>query len=512
MLRDDDDNIFFDLDAERAVLGAVLLDDLSAGTFARASSILSVKRVGGRDDPNGCTYEGDFSAPSHNVIFACMGEVLSRGEKLDVVTLANELRQARGENGGLLNAVGGVQYLGELTDHIPTTALIESHARIVRKAAELRRADEALVNARKALRGARDPDAAITSALDVMRRASDTEGSTRRGPRPLVEHCNAAWHDFEDRICGGGPAPLTWGLSALDRTIGGLPTGVVVIGGVQGRGKTAFVAQLLRANARRFLAEARAEQRKPQNGTWWTLEMPSKEVIWRHAIWDSGVPQSVVRDRRERLSDDHIEALTNAFAGLADLPIYLDGESSPNVLDIRAWLFANPLTRIAVVDWLGCLQPHPDAPRRAAQHEHAEMNMKVLAATARQLGITIVVPNQFIQSANRGGEQRMHDMLGGASIINDATAILVMRPNGDAMDDDNLPISIRAEKVRNGPNGIVNVIFRRKQGLFVEVDNGDEPLMSQHDERPIEPPAERRRRAPPPVAPAWHEASTALDD
>ncbi|MEI8257909.1 MAG: DnaB-like helicase N-terminal domain-containing protein [Deltaproteobacteria bacterium] len=105
-----------DLDAERAVLGGVLLDNSALDTV---ESIVTPP---------------DFYHPSHAVIFESVQAIKARGEPVDVVTLAAELRARE-----RLNTVGGAQYLGELTDTIPTIAHIEQHARIVADLAQVRR-------------------------------------------------------------------------------------------------------------------------------------------------------------------------------------------------------------------------------------------------------------------------------------------------------------------------------------------------------------------------------------
>lgn len=458
-----DDADFTDPAAERAVLSAILFDERQArGTYALAAQVIRV-RAERRDD--GVIIDGDFADPRHNLIFAAMGELSRRGEEIDARTVGAELRMM-----GRWNAVGG-QYLGDVIDEVITTTGLEAHARIVRREADRRRVDLALARARRTLRGSRDPDAALALTLDEVRTGVEA-GSVRGGPKPLAEYIEGNWQELEDRAKGSAPAPMTLGLGALDRaTGGGFPGQVITVAGVQGRGKTAWLAQMLKANARRFVAEADAEiaagneKAKPKRVAWWSLEMPGSELVWRHGGWDAGIPQAVLRSGK--LSQDEMNSLGDSFNAMHALPIDLDGESAVNVLDIRAWLYAHPNTKLAAVDWLGCLMPHPDAPKSAKPHEHAELNIKTLAMTARQLGITIVVPNQFAQEANRGAQQSMHHMLGGAAVVNYSSIIAVMRP-GDAMEGEDLPVSIRVEKSRLSGNTVVEAVFCRGTGEFVE--------------------------------------------
>jgi replicative DNA helicase len=105
-----------DLEAEKAVLGAVLLDN---AVFATVSAAVVAS---------------DFYHPAHAVIFECMLALNARGEPIDIVSLSAELR-----NRERLNAVGGMQYLGGLTETTPTVANAENHARIVADLAQVRR-------------------------------------------------------------------------------------------------------------------------------------------------------------------------------------------------------------------------------------------------------------------------------------------------------------------------------------------------------------------------------------
>ncbi len=105
-----------DLEAEKAVLGAVLLDNTVFATVSAA------------------VVASDFYHPAHAVVFECMLALNARGEPIDVVTLSAELR-----NRERLNAVGGMQYLGELTETTPTIANAENHGRIVADLAQVRR-------------------------------------------------------------------------------------------------------------------------------------------------------------------------------------------------------------------------------------------------------------------------------------------------------------------------------------------------------------------------------------
>src|SRR5258708_35203429 len=104
------------LDAERFVLGSILVDDS-----------LFIQMAGAID-------AGDFSLEKHRRIFIRMGELYERGERIDRVTLANELMRQ-----GQLEAVDGLGYLVSLDDGLPQIANLDAYVRIVRGKSLLRR-------------------------------------------------------------------------------------------------------------------------------------------------------------------------------------------------------------------------------------------------------------------------------------------------------------------------------------------------------------------------------------
>ena len=111
------DTRLIDIAAERAVLASMMLDNDTIAVIAA--------KVAPRD----------FYEPRHSVIFEGIVAVRARREPVDILTLTAELRDRE-----RLNAVGGAQYLGEITDFIPTTAHCETHASIVADLAGRRRA------------------------------------------------------------------------------------------------------------------------------------------------------------------------------------------------------------------------------------------------------------------------------------------------------------------------------------------------------------------------------------
>src|SRR5579885_2100431 len=104
------------VDAERLVLGSILLDD---SLYIQAAGTLEPE---------------DFSLEKHRRIFKRMGDLQERGERIDRVTVANELLKFNE-----LEACGGLSYLVSLDDGLPRISNLDSYIRIVKDKSVLRR-------------------------------------------------------------------------------------------------------------------------------------------------------------------------------------------------------------------------------------------------------------------------------------------------------------------------------------------------------------------------------------
>lgn len=206
--------------AERAVLAAALLDAEGAERV--------IPRLAGIVKP------ADFHDPRHATLWEAFLSIHTRGEPVDVLTVVAELR-ARDR----LNAVGGPQYVGELTDEIPTLAHCESHARIVLDLAARRRALEAFQGASARLL-AGDPLAAVQT---LVGRALTGDGDAHRAALvadDLDALMETVWNRRE-----GIQQPMATPWAGVDQLLGGgLWPGMYVLVGGTGAGKTQWAVQV----------------------------------------------------------------------------------------------------------------------------------------------------------------------------------------------------------------------------------------------------------------------------
>lgn len=229
-----------DPEAELAVLGAILLDPQAL------DQVRSLVRA------------EDFHRPDHALLFESMLALGERGVPIDVVTLAAELRSR-----DRLNAVGGPQRLGELTDALPTAAYVTTHALLVADRARARRVAEAARAAVVHLERGEPLDGPVAGQLaETLAREARRTALVDLGQ--CLESLSAEWEAPE--------AFTSTGLVQLDALLaGGLRAGDMVgVVGAAGGGKSAFVGQVALDAALAGAAVLYA-----------SVEMPPAEVLAR---------------------------------------------------------------------------------------------------------------------------------------------------------------------------------------------------------------------------------------
>src|ERR1041385_8479879 len=134
------------LDAERFVLGSILLDD---SLYVQAAGTLEAD---------------DFSLQKHRLIFRRMGELQDRGERIDRVTVANELMKFNE-----LESCDGLSYLVSLDDGLPRIPNLESYLKLVKDKATLRRiifASQHMIN--RCMMAEEGPDEILAGAEETL--------------------------------------------------------------------------------------------------------------------------------------------------------------------------------------------------------------------------------------------------------------------------------------------------------------------------------------------------------
>ena len=428
-----------DLEAERAVLGGVLLDNASLATV---ESIVA---------------SGDFYHPSHAVIFDAVHALSERGEPVDIVTLSQELRAKE-----RLNTVGGTQYLGELTDTIPTIAHIEQHARIVADLAQVRR----MIGAAHEIVGRGYGDRGTADAFLDFSAAKVFEIAQKRSKSslvPLEQAIQEAFERIEKTLERGARITGTeTGFRDLDTLTAGMHPGqLIIIAARPAMGKTSLVLNIA--------THAAASAAKPV--LFFSLEMPRVELANRMMCGEARIDQS--RLRSNMLTQDDMTALTAAASKLFSQPIYIDDSGDLTLLDLRAKARRMKTERdlsLIVVDYLQLMKASRDG-SESREREISEIS-RGLKSLAKELEVPIVALSQLNRAAEtRPGKDRrpqLSDLRESGAIEQDADVVMfIYRDEVYNRDTDDKGIAeVIIAKQRNGPTDTVRLRFVRELTRF----------------------------------------------
>lgn len=413
----------------------------------------------------------DFAGPAHVVVYECVRSIVAAGHEVDATTLSRTLR-ARGQFEG----VGGFRFINDVTDGVITPSNVEAHARIVRDAARTRRVAEA---ARKVA-----ALAASGATMDAVERAASAVSAAALAPeeRGLVSMADAigqVLQHLEDAAAGANVGGLRTGLTALDRQLGGLRPGqMIVVGARPAMGKSALAECFAAHIAGDELAAATREGRSPRTLVFASLEMPSMELAARAVSAAASV--DLARLLTGKVNQGELTAAFDHARVLARLPLKV-AAGNLRLSRIRALAHAEHArvgTLAVIVDYLQLVSPEQRSDNREREVAEVSRGMKLLAT---ELGCPVIVLSQLNRDLERRKDRRpmLSDLRESGSVEQDADVVLflyrdeVYEPNSA----DRGIAEVIVAKQRNGPTGTVRVRFDRTRTAFVDCDGevADDP-------------------------------------
>ncbi len=262
-----------------------------------------------------------FYREAHRRLFRAMTRLFERGDVIDVITLSEELKKT-----GELDAAGGLPYLAELLDAVPTAANIEYHAKIVKEKALLRRLIEA---ASTIIRDVYDQgERAVEEVLDeAEQRVFQVAQSHERGGFVWIKEI--LWPTFEhiERLqqSKSGITGVATGFSDLDRMTTGLQRGeLCIVAARPSMGKTSLVLNVAQ--------NAAIDHSIPV--AIFSLEMSKEQLVQRLLCAEGRVDSQ--RLRRGQLSAEEYQRLAAAAGHLNTAPLWIDDSPGSTVLEMRA--------------------------------------------------------------------------------------------------------------------------------------------------------------------------------
>ena len=356
------------LDAERSALGAMFLDKEA---IYRAMEIL-------RPD--------DFYKDAHRHIYQTVLDLANKGEPVDLVTVTEALRQSK-----RLDEVGGVAYLTELANAVPTAAHIDHYARIIEEKSLLRQLIHAAGEIMAASYEAREE---VEEILDEAERKIFSVANRRSGrtisslKQILIEAFEQIEYLYENK---GAVTGVPTGFADFDRLTAGLqPSDLIILAARPSMGKTTFALNMAENAAVRLKIPVAI----------FSLEMSREQLALKMLCAEAGVDNQ--RIRTGNLSEEDWPKLSHALGRLSEAKIFID--DSPN---ISAWEIRAKARRIkaehglglVIIDYLQLMQSRYRSENR--QQEVSEIS-RSLKALARELSTPVVALSQL----SRAVEQR----------------------------------------------------------------------------------------------------------
>ena len=428
------------LDAERFVLGSILVDD---------TAYISVA---------GDLEAEDFSLEKHRRIFLRMGELYARGEQIDRITLANELMKQ-----GQLESVDGLTYLVSLDDGLPTLSNLDGYVRIVRDKSVLRRiifTAQNLIN--RAILAEDEPDQILAGAEESLLKLGESRAKDALAtPKRILEEFEGGLNSFLDpskRIKG-----LSTGYLKLDEMTGGLHAGeLFVLAARPAMGKTALALNIAQHVATNPV--------NPATVAVFSLEMSRESLLTRMICAGARVDQQ--KFRAGYLNQEERRRLQKAAAELVKAPLYIDDTAGTHMMDIHSKLRrlkAEQGLGLVVIDYLQLMSGRGRFENRNAEISSITRGMKLLA---KELKVPILALSQLSRAPEtRPGDHRpqISDLRESGSIEQDADLVaFIFREEVYKPDREDLKglAELLLQKQRNGPTGRVNLVFLKEFTKF----------------------------------------------
>lgn len=393
----------------------------------------------------------DFYFPHHMTIFTCMQELQRQGKPVDLVTL-NELVQ---KNGQLAN-FGGIQYLANLINFIPSTVNFKHYADIVLEKSTMRQLISASRIISEACYKQNDSLEDIVSLAEKKIFDISTRATSSESLKHIEEYLFEVYKSIE--TIAANPNQLNGvptGFKLLDSMLTGLHEGeLILIGARPGMGKTSFATNIVENAALKHKTVAV-----------FSLEMPSKEIVRRMVCSQARVNMQSVRSGV--ISQADWASLASASSVLSSLNIYLDDTSSLRPSQLRSKLRKLMLTThvdLAIIDYLQLMRA--DGKTESRQVEVSEIS-RSLKQIALELKLPIIACAQLSRDNTKreNKEPQLSDLRDSGAIEQDADVVMfVHRKNyyrgsdkeqsAQAAVNDN-EAKIIVAKQRNGPIGDV---------------------------------------------------------
>ena len=425
-------------EAEEAVLGAVMANPES---FLAVASFLNAD---------------DFFILRHGYIWEAMTRIVERNDRLDTLTVQEELRAH-----GRLNDIGGPAYLMQLINNTPTSVHAEIYGRLVERAALRRR----LLTAADEIKSLAMDETLTTENVTSESEARlfrVTERNLRRDIVPMreavIEYYDKIEHLMQHQ---DEPLGLPTGFRDLDELLGGLQrSDLLVFAGRPGMGKTSFLLSVA-LNAAKLGARIAI----------FTMEMGADQIVQRFVSMETGI--NTQKLRLGQLTPQEWQRFVQASGRLGNLRIFIDDSPSMTPLQMRTKCrrmsheFGLDLVILDYIQLMNAGSGYEN--NRVQEISYISRNLKELA---RELNVPLFSAAQLSRAVEQRQDKRpqLSDLRESGAIEQDSDIVIFLYR--DVVYNEATEFPNRADlivaKHRNGPTGTVSLHFEKSLTKFAD--------------------------------------------
>ncbi len=373
---------------------------------------------------------------------------------IDLLTVTEEL-----DKQSHLAEIGGPAYLTALLNNVPTSLHAEAYGRLVQQSS-IRRA--LLEAANKIARTAYQENLSVETAIDEAEKA--VFGATEHRMSTDLQPIKTVLSDYYDRVeqmsrRGGDIYGVPTGFIDLDRLLMGLqPSDLLIIAGRPSQGKTSFLMSVAK----------NAAQLNKKHVAIFSMEMSNEQLVQRLLSQETGINSQKMR--AGQLEQNEWDLFAQAIEVLGDTKVFLDDTPAISPTQMRAKcrrLHMEFGLDLVVVDYLQLMQGDTRNDNRVQEVSHISRSLKVLA---RELNVPVLAAAQLSRAVEQRADKRpvLSDLRESGSLEQDADIVMfIYRPEFYEQDSLKKNVAeIMVSKHRNGPTGIVELVFRENLAKF----------------------------------------------
>ena len=428
------------LDAEKSVLGAVLMDD---ECFASLEQELLPQ---------------DFYVVAHQIIYKHMLDIIRSNKRIDMITLQDSMQKS-----GELATAGDIPYLIGLQENIPAFGMLTQHVQIIKAKSILRNLISSSVDIITSCYSQNDSD--LDAVIDeaekkifqiIHNRTKQNFVQLNIWLKKTFQHLSSI------KSSSKGITGVATNFKSLDRMTSGFQPGdLIILAARPSMGKTSLALNVAVNAARSGIGVGI-----------FSLEMAAEQLTLRLLSTESGVDHQKIRNAT--LSSQEWIEITHVAGELADMKLFIDDTAGINIMELRAkarQLKAKNDVKMLVVDYLQLLN---SSRRHENRHQEVSEISRFLKALAKELSLPIIALSQLSRAVDSRMDKRpmLSDLRESGAIEQDADVIMFLYRdvvyNQETENPDQAELIIG--KQRNGPTGTVNLRFLRELTKFEDLE------------------------------------------